>query len=231
MQKRTLLPLAALVAFSSACAESGGSSNAALETEAQMASYGIGLNMGTNLAPAEGQLDMSAFLRGVEDAMAGNDPALEQGVLQEAMTAFSQTINEAMMAEREAEAETNRAEGAAYLAENQAREGVMVTESGLQYEVLEEGSGERPSATDQVRLHYTGTLVDGTEFDSSIGGDPAQFGVGGVIPGFSEALQLMPVGAKYRVVIPSDIAYGPGGSGNIGPDAVLTFEIELLEIL
>ncbi len=231
MQIRTLLTLATLATLTSACAESGGSASASLETEVQMASYGIGMNMGAQLAPAEGKMDMAAFLRGVEDAMAGNDPAVDQEALQTAMTAFSQTINEEMIAEREALAETNRTEGAAYLADNEAREGVMVTESGLQYEVLEEGTGERPGASDQVRLHYRGTLVDGTEFDSSIGGDPAQFGVGGVIPGFSEALQLMPVGAKYRVVIPSDIAYGAQGSGTIGPDAVLIFEIELLEIV
>jgi FKBP-type peptidyl-prolyl cis-trans isomerase len=231
MNTRTLLPLAALVVLTTACAESGGSSSAALDTEAQQASYGIGLNMGQNLQPAEGRLDMSAFLRGVEDAMAGNEPALEQEVIQTALNAFSQAINEEMAAEQEAAAAENLAAGAAFLAENQAREGVTVTESGLQYEVLEEGSGARPGPTDMARLHYRGTLIDGTEFDSSIGGAPAEFGVGGVIPGFSEALQLMPVGSKYRVVIPSDIAYGPQGSQSIGPNSVLIFEIELIEIL
>jgi FKBP-type peptidyl-prolyl cis-trans isomerase len=187
--------------------------------------------MGQNLQAAEGSLDMAAFMRGVEDAMAGTDPAVPAEEIQAALQAFSTAINERMNAEREAEAAENRAAGDAYLAENQARDGVMVTESGLQYEVLQEGSGESPGPEDQVRIHYTGTLIDGTEFDSSVGGDPAQFGVGGVIPGFSEALQLMSPGARYRVVIPSDIAYGPNGSGTIGPDAVLIFEIELLEIV
>jgi len=230
MNTRTLLPLAALAVLTTACAETGASS-AALDTEAQQASYGIGLNMGQNLQPAEGRLDMSAFLRGVEDAMAGNEPALEQEVIQTALNAFSQAINEEMAAEQEAAATENLAAGAAFLAENQAREGVQVTESGLQYEVLEAGTGPMPGPTDMARLHYRGTLIDGTEFDSSIGGEPAEFGVGAVIPGFSEAIQLMPVGSKYRVVIPSDIAYGPGGSQSIGPNSVLIFEIELLEIL
>lgn len=163
--------------------------------------------------------------------MAGNEPALEQEVIQTALNAFSQAINEEMMAEQQAAATENMEAGAAFLAENQAREGVQVTESGLQYEVLEEGTGEQPGPTDTVRLHYRGTLIDGEEFDSSMGGDPAQFQVGGVIAGFSEALQLMPVGSKYRFVIPSDIAYGPQGSQRIGPNSVLIFEIELLEIL
>lgn len=232
MDKRVLPALLAVTFSASACADVADSSSAALDTQDQKASYGIGLNMGQNLQAAEGSLDMAAFMRGVGDAMAGNEPALESEEIQEALNAFSTEINERMAAERAALGEENRAAGEAYLAENQAREGVQVTESGLQYEVLEEGSGEQPAATDQVRIHYRGTLVDGTEFDSSYEGEPAQFGVGGVIPGFSEALQLMQEGSKYRIVIPSDIAYGPNGSGQvIGPDAVLIFEIELLEIV
>ena len=108
----------------------------------------------------------------------------------------------------------------------------MTTESGLQYEVLEPGDGDSPTAEDRVRIHYTGTLVDGTEFDTSRDGEPAVFGVGGVIPGFAEGLQLMQEGSTYRFVIPSDLAYGPQGSGGtIGPDATLIFEVELLEIV
>ena len=210
-----------------------GSSNAALDTDDQKASYGIGLDMGRSLEPAKGRLDMPAFTKGVHDAMEGVDPALEQDVIQAAIQAFSQSIMEAQQAEQAAAGETNKAEGEAYLAENGAREGVTTTESGLQYEVLREGDGPRPTAEDQVSINYKGTLIDGTEFDSSYSrGEPAVFSVGGVIPGFSEALQLMPVGSQFRVVIPGDLAYGAqGAGGDIGPNATLIFEIELLEIV
>ena len=216
----------------SACGGTG-SGNAALDTDDQKASYGIGLDMGRNLAPAKGRLDMAAFTKGVEDAMAGVDPALDQDEIQTALQAFSQSIMEAQQAEQSAASERNKAEGEAFLAENGAKEGVTTTESGLQYEVLRQGDGPRPTADDQVRINYKGTLIDGTQFDSSYDrGEPAVFGVGGVISGFSEALQLMPVGSHFRVVIPSDLAYGPQGTGgDIGPNATLIFEIELLDIV
>ncbi|HSM06454.1 MAG TPA: FKBP-type peptidyl-prolyl cis-trans isomerase [Longimicrobiales bacterium] len=224
---------AAAVALFSACSGADADfSNATLESEDQLASYAVGLNMGGNLAPADGMLDMPALMRGLQDAMAGNDPAVDQAELQTALQAFSTRVNERQTQQMEEEAETNRAEGAAYLEENAAREGVTTTESGLQYEVITAGDGPSPSADDRVRIHYTGTLIDGTEFDTSRDGEPAVFGVGGVIPGFSEGLQLMQVGSTYRFVIPSDIAYGPQGSGGaIGPDATLIFEVELLDIV
>ena len=128
----------------------------------------------------------------------------------------------------------NAEEGTAFLAANAAAEGVTVTDSGLQYEILEEATGPKPESTSQVRVHYRGTLIDGTEFDSSYSREePATFGVQGVIPGFGEGLQLMSVGSKYRFFIPSDLGYGAGGSpgSSIGPNATLIFELELLEIL
>ena len=129
-------------------------------------------------------------------------------------------------------AEANAAAGAAYLAENGAKEGVVTTDSGLQYEILTAGEGPKPTAEDTVEVHYTGTLVDGTEFDSSYGrGETVSFGVGQVIPGWTEALQLMPVGSKWKLAIPSDLAYGAGGAGQvIGPNAVLVFDVELVSI-
>jgi FKBP-type peptidyl-prolyl cis-trans isomerase len=233
MRLTSLGTAAVTVALLSAC--SGGDANfdnAALETEDQLASYAVGLNMGGNLAPAEGMLDMPALVRGIQDAMAGADPAVEQAELQAALQAFSTRVQEAQTARMEEEAAANQAEGAAYLEENAAREGVMTTESGLQYEVLEPGDGDSPTAEDRVRIHYTGTLVDGTEFDTSRDGEPVVFGVGGVIPGFAEGLQLMQEGSTYRFVIPSELGYGPQGSGGaIGPDATLIFEVELLEIV
>ena len=216
----------------SACGGTG-SSNAALDTDDQKASYGIGLDMGRSLEPAKGRLDMPAFTKGIQDAMSGAEPALADSVVQAALQAFSQSVMEAQQAEHTAAAEKNKTEGETYMAENGGKDGVITTESGLQYEVLREGDGPRPTADDQVSVNYKGTLIDGTQFDSSYDrGEPVVFQVGGVIAGFSEALLLMPVGSQFRVVIPGDLAYGPqGAGGEIGPNATLIFEIELLDIV
>lgn len=223
-----IVALAALL--SAACSAAP---EASLDTEDQQASYAIGLDMGSSLAPAQGLLDLPALMKGIEDAVNEADPAIDQETRQAVLMAFSDRVREAQSARMEEQGAVNREEGAAYLAENGARDEVTTTESGLQYEVLTAADGPSPSADDQVRIHYRGTLVDGTEFDSSYSrGEPSQFGVGGVIPGFAEGLQLMEVGSSYRFVIPSDIAYGPNGSGGaIGPDATLIFEVEMLEIV
>ncbi len=224
--------LAAAVA-TAACSGEGASPSgeAALDTDDQKASYGIGLNMGGQLAPAEGRIDRAALLRGIEDALQGNDPVISEEELQGILATFGQEIEQAMAAERDAEAQENAVAGEAYLAENGRREGVSTTTSGLQYEVLREGAGERPRRDQSVRVHYRGSLIDDTEFDSSYGGEPAVFPANGLIPGFTEALLMMQVGSHYRVVIPSDLAYGPTGSGPIGPNETLIFEIELIEIV
>lgn len=223
------LPVSIMVL--SACQSQGGSPS--FDTEDQKASYGIGHQMGSQLAPAESHIDLNAFLAGIRDGMAGAEVAVPDSAIQVALQALNQAVNTEEAERRAAEGETNASEGAAFLAENGAKEGVEVTESGLQYEVLREGDGPRPGPEDRVSIHYKGTLIDGTQFDSSYDrGQPATFGVGGVIPGFSEGLQLMPVGSQYRLVIPSEIGYGPSGSGRtIGPNATLIFEVELLEIL
>ena len=215
----------------SACGSGTGS--ASLETDDQKASYGIGMDVGSNLLAAKSRLDMAAFQKGLEDALAERDGAVPQEELQTAIQAFSQAVMEEQQQQQEEAGAKNLEEGEAYLAENGAKEGVTTTESGLQYEVLTEGEGSPPAAADRVSIHYRGSLIDGKEFDSSYDrGEPAVFGVGGVIPGFAEALQLMGVGGHYRFVIPSDLAYGPNGSGpDIGPNATLIFEIELLEIV
>lgn len=204
--------------------------NAPLETDSQKASYAVGLQMGNQIAVARDHIAVDAFVRGVQDALAERDPVITPDSMQAVMMRFSQMIQEEQQAETAVAAERNQAEGAEFMATNAAKTGVTTTESGLQYEVLREGDGPRPTVTDQVTIHYKGTLVDGTEFDSSYGGDPATFGVTGVIAGFSEALQLMPVGSQYRFVIPGELGYGPQGSGSIPPNATLIFEIELLEI-
>ena len=217
-----------------ACTGSGGSAsfeNAALETDDQKASYGIGLNVGGQIADTRDRLDRAAFMRGLEDALQSNDPAVDRAELQTILQNFGQQIQAAAAQERALVGQANAEAGAAYQEENGAREGVTTTESGLQYEVLREGDGARPTAEDQVRLHYRGTLIDGTEFDSSYArGEPAEFKVNQVIAGWTEALQLMSEGAKWELYIPSDLAYGNRGAGSdIGPDAVLVFEVELLK--
>jgi FKBP-type peptidyl-prolyl cis-trans isomerase len=219
-----------------ACTGSGGSAsfeNAALETDDQKASYGIGLNVGGQIADTRDRLDRAAFMRGLEDALQSNDPAVGREELQTILQNFGQQIQAAAAQERALAGQANAEAGAAYQEENGAREGVITTESGLQYEVLREGEGARPTAEDQVRLHYRGTLIDGTEFDSSYEGEPVVFAAGRLIPGFTEALLLMQEGSHFRVVIPSEIAYGPQGAGNgpIGPNATLIFEIELFEVV
>jgi len=235
MSARSGAALLSAVVVLGACSNAGGSGDyesAALGSNDQKASYAIGLNIGQQLADTRDRLDRLAFLRGVEDAMQSNDPAVPREELQTVLQAFGSEIEAAAAAERNRAAGENAEAGQAYLAENGAREGVTTTESGLQYEVLRAGDGAAPTAEDQVRLHYRGTLIDGTEFDSSYDGDPVTFAAGRLIPGFTEALLLMQEGSHYRVVIPSDIAYGPNGSGGvIGPNSTLIFEIELFEVV
>jgi FKBP-type peptidyl-prolyl cis-trans isomerase len=208
---------------------------ASLETDDEIASYGFGMDVARSLEPTLNHLERDAFIRGLEDVLDGRDQAISPERITEVTQLVGTLIREEQEAERNAMIVNNSVEGEAYLASNAEKDGVTTTASGLQYEVLREGEtdGAQPEAADEVSIHYRGTLIDGTEFDSSYSrGQPAQFGVMGVIPGFSEGLQLMTVGSQFRFVIPSDIAYGPQGTGvDIGPNATLIFEIELLDVL
>jgi FKBP-type peptidyl-prolyl cis-trans isomerase FkpA len=228
-----LIVSAAMAGCSGGGATSSGSaaSSASLDSKDQKASYGIGFNLGGQLAPANDRIDRAAFMRGVEDGLQGHDAAIPQDSIQIALQEFSAQIEAAQSQEQAKKAASNAAEGAAYMKQNGAREGVKTTASGLQYEVLRQGDGPKPTKDDQVKVHYRGMFVDGTPFDSSYGGDPAVFLTGAMIPDFTEALMLMPVGSQYRVVLPPNIAYGENGSGPIGPNATLIFEIELLGIV
>ena len=228
--------IAALVGASTALAACSGegapaAGSAALETNDQKASYGIGMNVGSQITAARDRIDRAAFMRGIEDGLQGNDPAIPESEMEAILQTFGSEIETAAAEERTREGEGNLAEGQAFLTQNGLKDGVVTTDSGLQYEVLRAGDGARPGPQSTVRLHYRGTLVDGSEFDSSYGGEPATFNAGGLIPGFSEALQLMPVGSHWRITIPANIAYGAGGSGPIGPNETLVFEIELLGIV
>ena len=200
-----------------------------LSTDEARVSYGIGRQLGGQLRdnPPPGA-SLEAILAGLSDAF--NNVA--SPVADEVMTASFQVIRQRMQDEQAAKAEAAAAAGRDYLAENAKREGVTVLASGLQYEVLVQGSGAKPSADDQVRTHYHGTLIDGTVFDSSYDrGQPAEFPVGGVIAGWVEALQLMNAGSKWRLHVPSELAYGGQAVGSIPPHSVLVFDVELLDIL
>lgn len=196
----------------------------------QRASYGVGRNMGEQLAanPFEG-IDISAVQQGLAEAFAKEASKVSVDDLNEAF----KEINERMQAASAEKAQVMAAEGEKYLEENAKREGVTTLPSGLQFEVISEGEGEKPTADSTVRTHYHGTLIDGTVFDSSYDrGQPAEFPVGGVIKGWTEALQLMSVGAKYKLHIPHNLAYGEQGAGGaIAPFSALVFDVELLEII
>lgn len=204
-------------------------------------SYGLGLNIGQKLKSDGLDLNAKLLAEGLQDALNGAEPKLSDEELTEAFTQF-QKVLVAKQAEAQKKevarlkelAERNQKEGEAWLAENKEKEGIVTTKSGLQYKVLKEGTGKSPSERDVVKTHYRGTLLDGTEFDSSHKrGEPATFPVGGVIPGWTEALQKMKVGSKWRLFVPGDLAYGERGSptGRIGPNQVLVFDVELLEII
>lgn len=206
--------------------------NASLETADQKASYGIGRNIGQGLVPMAERIDVDAFTRGLRDALNERDPAVSQAVLDSTLQDFQMALQAAQQQKMAEEAEANQAVADSFLATNAEREGVQTTDSGLQYEVIEEGDGPKPGPDDQVTIDYRGTLPDGTQFDSSYDrGEPATFNVQGVIPGFAEGLQLMSVGSKYKLYIPPDLGYGPRGQGPIPPNSTLIFEIEMLDIV
>jgi FKBP-type peptidyl-prolyl cis-trans isomerase len=202
-------------------------------------SYAIGFNFGSQMKKDGVNLDPKQMVRGLQDALSGGKPALTEEQMGEVMGALQKSVMEHRHAEAAARqqalaqtGEKNKTEGAAYLKANAAKPGVVTTADGLQYQVLVQGSGPKPKATDSVVCNYKGVLIDGTEFDASAAhGGPATFTVGGVIKGWTEALQMMPVGSKWRLVLPSELAYGAEGAGpQIGPNAVLVFEVELVSI-
>ena len=220
--------LLSLVIAASCALNAGAQEGSELESNQQKASYAIGLQFGQSLKREGLELDMEALSLGIEDMLSGRGPRVSFETLQAGVEAFQQE----QLAGREELAEQNRLAGEAFLAENGQREGVVSTDSGLQYEVVEAGEGDTPSAEDQVVVHYRGSLVSGEEFDSSHRrGEPTVLRVNQVIPGWQEALALMSPGAKWNVWIPSDLGYGANGAGNaIGPNETLVFEIELIEI-
>lgn len=196
-------------------------------------SYALGLSMGNNFrASGIETINVADFADGVAAVFSGKDLKMTYDEAKEEIRKYFTAMQERQQAEAAKVGEQNRKLGEAYLADNAKRPGIVTTASGLQYEVLTQGDGPVPAATDQVKVHYTGRLIDGTVFDSSVErGEPATFGVTQVIPGWVEALQLMPVGSKWRLHIPSALAYGPNGAGGvIGPDATLILTLNCLKL-
>lgn len=205
---------------------------AGLETEKKQVSYMIGLDMAKSLTPIKDDLDVEVLAEAMASAFAGETPKLTEEQSLQVQEAFTAKLQAKQAAEQAEKAEKGKAEGAAFLAGNKDKPGVKTTESGLQYRVERAGNGAKPAATDVVRVHYKGTLLDGTEFDSSYErGQPAEFGLNQVIPGWAEGVALMPVGSKYTFWIPSELGYGESGGGPIPPNSMLTFEVELIEIV
>ncbi len=202
-----------------------------LVTDKDKQSYAIGLNVGKSLHRDSIEVEPKLVLQGIEDALGDGKLLLTDDQIRTVMTELQTQVRQQQEAKRLALAESNKKEGAAFLAANATKEGVVTLPSGLQYKILTAGTGPKPTATDSVVCNYRGTLLDNTEFDSSYKrGQPMTINVGGVIKGWTEALQLMPVGSKWQLFIPPDLAYGDRGQGPGGPNATLIFEVELLSI-
>ena len=212
--------------------EASSASELKLDTPKNRISYTIGVNIGQDFKSQNMDVDPDLLLMGLKDTLSGKELQLTEEEMVQEIQNFQQEMQVKMAAEMEAKAAENKAAGEAFLAENAKQEGVVVTESGLQYKIIEPGQGDSPGPADVATVHYRGTLIDGTQFDSSYDrGQPASFPVGGVIPGWSEALQLMKPGAKWQLSIPAELAYGERGAGqDIGPNSTLLFDVELISV-
>jgi FKBP-type peptidyl-prolyl cis-trans isomerase FklB len=205
---------------------------APLTTQKDKFSYALGMNLGTSLHRQSVPVDPNILLRGLKDALAGGKTELTEDQAKAALTEVQNQIRQKQQAQMQEAGEMNKKEGDAFLAANKAKEGVVTLPSGLQYKILTAGTGPKPTSADSVVCNYRGTLINGTEFDSSYKrGQPATFPVSGVIKGWTEALPLMPVGSKWQLFVPPDLAYGDRAPGpEIGPNSTLIFEVELLSI-
>lgn len=207
-------------------------SNGPFKDQREKASYALGMNVGNGLRRESVDIDPTVFAQGLKDALAGGKTLLTDDEARAALMQLQQEVRAKQEAKMKQEADANQKEGDAFLAANKAKEGVVALPSGLQYKILTPGTGPKPTAADTVVCNYKGTLLNGTEFDGSEKhGGPATFPVSGVIKGWTEALQLMPVGSKWQLFIPASLAYGErGAGGDIGPNATLIFEVELVSI-
>lgn len=203
-----------------------------LKTDTEKFSYAIGMDIGKSLKRLETEIDVGALRQGAQDVLDDKETLLTQEQVVEVMTSFSQKIQKEQEEKQKAAAGKNVEESKKFFEENGKKDGIKTTKSGLQYQVITEGKGDKPKATDRVSVHYKGTLLDGSTFDSSYErGEPATFPLNAVIPGWTEGLQLMTVGSKYKLFVPPELGYGERGAGpKIGPNAALVFEVELLKV-
>lgn len=203
-----------------------------LKTETEKVSYIIGTQIARNFKTQNVEVDLDSLMMGLKDALQGNKLVMSQDEMQKVYAAWQTKMRAKIAAEKKKEAAENLAAGTAFLEANKAKEGVKTLPSGLQYKIIKEGTGDTPTANDRVKTHYRGTLINGKEFDSSYERNkPAEFTVKGVIKGWTEALQLMKVGAKWELYIPANLAYGERGRPNIPPNSTLIFDVELLDIV
>ena len=226
--KKICLPLAVVLSLSAVFAE-----ETPLKDDRDKVSYGVGLDIGTTFKKQGMDLNPDVIMRGLRDGLSGAKPLMTEEELRTTMVEYSKSMMEKQQALNRETAAKNKEAGDKFLAENKSKPGVKTTESGLQYKVLKEGSGPTPKLTDTVSTNYRGTLLDGTEFDSSYKrNEPTSFPVNRVIKGWTEALQMMKVGSKYQLFIPADLAYGERGApaGGIGPNETLVFDVELVDI-
>lgn len=226
--RKSLIAVALLAAFG---AGSAFGADASLKTEKDKVSYMVGADVGRGLLQIKDELDIAVVVQALQDEFAGKNTKMTQEEGQAIRQEFMQKLQAKRVAEEKIAADKNKSEGVAFLAKNKAKAGVKTTASGLQYQVVKEGTGKKPKDTDTVKVDYTGTKIDGTKFDSSVDrGQPATFPLNGVIKGWTEGLQLMTEGSEYKLFIPAELAYGENAPPTIGPNATLIFDVKLISI-
>jgi len=228
MKLKWLAVLGVMLMAAQACTEE----RPALKTQQDKVSYGIGVSVGKNFKRQGIEVDADLVAKGLRDELSGAKLLISAEELTKTMQEFQTELRQKQTKARKQATQDQKKEGEAFLAENKQKEGVLTLPSGLQYKILKAGDGRKPAETDAVEVHYRGTLINGTEFDSSLStGKPAILKISQVIPGWREALKLMPTGSKWQLFIPPQLAYGEGGAGQaIGPNATLIFEVELVAI-
>lgn len=232
MMMNNVIKYAAFLGILLITAQAGASDTTALKTQKDKINYGIGVSVLRNFKQQGIEVDLDFVIKGMRDAQAGGKLLLTEEDLRKTLDAYQAELKQKYMQAMKEAGEINRKEGDAFLAANKTKKGVVTLPSGLQYKILNAGNGKKPTDADTVECRYRGTLINGTEFDNSEKtGKPVAFKVAGVIPGWTEALKLMPVGSKWQLFIPPQLAYGErGAGGQIGPNATLIFEVELLAV-